>query len=77
MNVLHIASSALYDSETKAGDALAIMEDNYAADTWHYSNSEGVVPDLHHGIFYKDMGGGEANVLCLIVIAYESCLYQP
>ena len=52
------------------------MKENYAASTWHYSNSDGVVPDLHHGIFYKGMGGGESKLLCLIVVAYESCLHQ-
>ena len=69
MNVLHIASSTLYDSETSAGVALNIMKENYARDTWHYTNSDGVVPDLHHGIFYKGMGGGESKLLCFIVVA--------
>ena len=65
MNVLHIASSTLYDSETDTLNALNIMKANYAGGTWHYTNSNGVVPDLHHGIFYKGMGGGEPNLFAI------------
>eukprot|EP00956_Cyclotella_meneghiniana_P024609 scaffold49680_cov63-Cyclotella_meneghiniana.AAC.2 len=67
VNVLHIASSTLYDSEPHYSTAFPIMKSHYRGDTtwqdstWHYTNSKGRVPDLHHGILYNHMGGGIAQ----------------
>ena len=36
------------------------MTDNYASTSaWHFTDANGNVPDLHHGIFHKDIGGGK------------------
>ncbi|KAL3790457.1 hypothetical protein ACHAWO_007147 [Cyclotella atomus] len=58
------SSSTLYDSATTTSEALTIMTNNYASTTaWHYTDpNSGQVPDLHHGIFYKSIGGGLANL---------------
>lgn len=65
VNVIHVASTNIYDdaATATASDALTIMENTYAASTWHYTDANGNQPDLHHGILYKDVGGGEHEII--------------
>ena len=58
VNVLHIAQTSIYDSAATPSDAITIMSDTYSSGSWHYTNSDGKVPDLHHLIMYKNLGGG-------------------
>jgi hypothetical protein len=68
LNVLHIAKTSIYDNLSDTLDAINLMEDTYRqSDTWHYQDpNTGLEPDLHHGVFYKSMGGGIASlsVIC-------------
>lgn len=76
VHVLHIASSTLYDSTTTTSEALTIMTNNYASTTaWHYTDpNNGQVPDLHHGIFYKNIGGGGFILLLFVGCAFNTWL---
>jgi hypothetical protein len=66
LNVLHIAKTSIYDNLSDTGDALNLMESTHGDDAWHYQDpNTGAEPDLHHGVFYKSMGGG---------IAYRSAI---
>lgn len=62
LNVLHIAKTSIYDNLSDTEDAINLMEDTYRqSDAWHYQDpNTGLEPDLHHGVFYKGMGGGIA-----------------
>ena len=59
VHVLHIAQTNIYDGAATPSDALTIMSDTYSSGSWHYTDSNGQVPDLHHLIMYKSLGGGE------------------
>jgi hypothetical protein len=64
VNVLHIAKTTLYDSQTDAGNALDLMYNQYASDSWHYVDpATGESPDLHHAILYRGLGGGEIQLV--------------
>jgi hypothetical protein len=62
LNVLHIAKTSIYDNLSDRIDALDLMWSTYRQrDAWHYQDpNTGLEPDLHHGVFYKGMGGGVA-----------------
>jgi hypothetical protein len=62
LNVLKIAKTSIYDGLNSTDDALNLMRSTYnQSDTWHYQDpNTGLEPDLHHGVFYKSMGGGIA-----------------
>ncbi|KAL3788242.1 hypothetical protein ACHAWO_008676, partial [Cyclotella atomus] len=63
LNVLHIAKTSIYDSVGNTTYALDLMNSTYGAKDWHYQDPDtGLMPDLHHGVFYKSMGGGIAFV---------------
>lgn len=64
VHILHIAKTSIYDSPTivSTSDAINLMLDTYSGPSWHYTDGSGNKPDLHHGIFYKALGGG---VLCI------------
>ena len=63
LNVLHIAKTSIYDSITNTSGALDLMKSTYGDDAWHYQDpNTGLEPDLHHGVFYKSMGGGIASL---------------
>jgi hypothetical protein len=64
LNVLHIAKTSIYDNLNSTSDALDLMKSTYnQSDTWHYQDpNTGLEPDLHHGVFYKSMGGGIASL---------------
>lgn len=63
VHIIHIAKTSMYDSLSSASDALDLMKSTYAGSTWHYTDDSGNNPDLHHGIFYKSMGGGKYFIL--------------
>ena len=63
MHIIHIAQTAIYDSIDSASDALTLMESTYGGSSWHYTDGSGNNPDLHHGIFFKNMGGGKYFIL--------------
>ncbi|KAL3788265.1 hypothetical protein HJC23_011897 [Cyclotella cryptica] len=61
LNVLHIAKTTLYDSQTLAADALDVMHNHYSSQSWHYVDpNTGESPDLHHAILYRGLNGGIA-----------------
>ena len=43
--------------------ALDNMTDTYGStEGWHYTSPLGIVPDLHHALLTKKLGGGLANL---------------
>jgi hypothetical protein len=64
LNVLHIQKTSIYNNAADSEAAIDIMQNNYSGDTWHYTDSNGHQPDLHHGILYKNLQGGE-NIIYL------------
>ena len=52
------------------------MTNNYASTTaWHYTDpNSGQVPDLHHGIFYKSIGGGKSLSSLLFGSTFDAWL---
>ena len=43
------------------------MDNTYSSSSWHYTDSDsGQVPDLHHLMMYKSLGGGELNHFCVV-----------
>lgn len=62
LNVLHIRQTSMYDGYNGSYDALMKMQETYEDGSWHYTSGSGHQPDLHHGIFAKDMHGGIAYV---------------
>ncbi|KAL7533372.1 hypothetical protein ACHAXR_005194, partial [Thalassiosira sp. AJA248-18] len=66
LNVLKIDINGIYDVETvtTARNALDLMKATYAdANTWHFIDPDtSVVPDLHHALLGKNLGGGIAYI---------------
>ena len=62
VHVLHIAKTSIYDTATDLNSAIDKMESTYAGSTWHYSDANGNTPDLHHGLFWRDIGGGRVYI---------------
>ena len=62
---MHIAKTAIYDNLTNARDAYNLMKSTYGGSAWHYTDSHGNVPDLHHGMFRKALSGGKYNFIYL------------
>lgn len=50
----------MYDNITHPGTAVGTMKDTFGADSWHFTSENNKVPDLHHLLAYKNMGGGMA-----------------
>ena len=64
LNVLHINLNANYAAETSTSNALNKMLFLWSrpyGGSWH-STFSGVMPDLHHALLGKNMGGGIAYV---------------
>ena len=78
VHVLHIAQTDIYDTATTPMEALTTMDNTYSANTWHYTDGNtGQVPDLHHLIMYKSLGGGEQLgkfSLLLLLLFYIFCV---
>ena len=70
MNVLHIDLNSDYDSAVDTLEAIYAMWYKYAHPTWpawHFTSPTGAVPDLHHALLGKPLGGGIAmdyNTIC-------------
>lgn len=71
LNVLHIQKTSIYNNAADSEAAIDIMWNNYSGDTWHYTDSNGHQPDLHHGILYKNLQGGE-NIIFFTLVLKES-----
>ncbi|EED89945.1 predicted protein [Thalassiosira pseudonana CCMP1335] len=71
LNVLHIALSIVYDAVTNTQEAIDLMKETYAADTWHYKDGSHD-PDLHHAFIFRSIGGGIASLkaVCSSQIGY-------
>ena len=64
LNILHIVLNANYAAETSTSNALNKMLFLWSrpyGGSWH-STFSGVMPDLHHALLGKNMGGGIAYV---------------
>lgn len=72
MHVIHIAKTTIYDNQSQTSGALDVMMSRYSnSNAWHYIDSAtGHTPDLHHGIFYKSMGGGIAYLTAVCDSGY-------
>ncbi|KAL7511561.1 hypothetical protein ACHAXN_008515 [Cyclotella atomus] len=62
LHVLHIAKTSIYDTATDLNSTIDKMESTYAGSTWHYSDANGNTPDLHHDLFWRDIGGGRVYI---------------
>ncbi|KAL7483145.1 hypothetical protein ACHAW6_008855 [Cyclotella cf. meneghiniana] len=73
LHVIHIKKTSRYDSTSTTSQALDAMEAYYSSTTWHFTHpTTGQVPDTHHALIYKSIGGGRAGleVLCDPEYAY-------
>ena len=61
MHVLHIDLNTNYDASANTMEALTAMRSKYArTDGWHYTSPSGIMPDLHHALLSRNLGGGIA-----------------
>ena len=62
LNVLHIEKTSMHNDAANATEALNLMRDTYASDTWHYTDQSGNSPDLHNFMAYRSSIVGVASV---------------
>lgn len=63
---MHIAKTTIYDNLINTRNAYNLMQSTYGGSAWHYTDSYGNLPDLHHGLFGKVMNGGKHFIqLCI------------